>query len=239
MTNLSTTSSQPWLTRGRLLVGLPLGLGVLVSAAVVVLGLRPLLQTVQGLEERRDTLLSLQRSASVLERQLNQAETQLRMTEEKQALLVGLLAGRDKVQTFLALLNQQALAAGVRMQRYEPLKTPPPTRGQSRRNNSRSNPEQKAEPPQDPLQALGYRKSSVALEVSGSFGGLQTFLQRMEALELLVESSELQLKVVMETTDAEPAQSVVAPAQLTLKLSFYDVAPLSDVPANGSTSTPS
>ena len=61
----------------------------------------------------------------------------------------------------------------------------------------------------------------------------------MEALELLVESSELQLKVVMETTDAEPAQSVVAPAQLTLKLSFYDVAPLSDVPANGSTSTPS
>ena len=27
MTNLSTTSSQPWLTRGRLLVGLPLGLG--------------------------------------------------------------------------------------------------------------------------------------------------------------------------------------------------------------------
>ena len=48
----------------------------------------------------------------------------------------------------------------------------------------------RAEPPQDPLQALGYRKSSVALEVSGSFGGLQTFLQRMEELELLVESSE-------------------------------------------------
>ena len=35
---------------------------------------------------------------------------------------------------------------------------------------------------QDPLRALGYRKSSVALEVSGSFGELQTFLQRMEAL---------------------------------------------------------
>ena len=86
MTNLSTTSSQPWLTRGRLLVGLPLGLGVLVSAAVVVLGVRPLLQTVQGLEERRDTLLSLQRSAPVLERQLNQAETELRIAEEKQAL---------------------------------------------------------------------------------------------------------------------------------------------------------
>ena len=126
-----------------------------------------------------------------LERQLNQAEAELRIAEEKQALLVGLLAGRDKVQTFLALLNQQAVASGVQMQRYEPLKTPPPTQGKSRRNNRRSKSKQKAEPPQDPLQALGYRKSSVALEVSGSFGGLQTFLQRMEALELLVESSDL------------------------------------------------
>ena len=36
MTNLLSTSRQPWLTRGRLLVGLPLGLGVLVSAAVVL-----------------------------------------------------------------------------------------------------------------------------------------------------------------------------------------------------------
>ena len=49
----------------------------------MVLRLRPLLQTVQGLEERRDTLLGLQRSAPALERQLNQAETELRMAEEK------------------------------------------------------------------------------------------------------------------------------------------------------------
>ena len=239
MTNLLTTSRQPWLTRGRLLVGLPLGLGVLASAAVVLVAVRPLVQTLQGLEERRDTLLSLQRSLPVLESQLTQAEAELRMAEQKQALLVGLLAGRGKVQTFLALLNQQALASGVRMKRYEPLKTTPPTQGQSRRNNSRSNSKQKAEPPQDPLQALGYRKSSVALEVSGSFGGLQTFLQRMEALELLVESSELQLKAVVESTNAEPAQPVVVRTQLSLKLSFYDVAPLTDAPANGSTSSPS
>ena len=95
MSDLSTTSRQPWLTRGRLLLGLPLGFAVVVSAAVVVFGVRPLLQTLQGLEERRDTLLSLQRSAPALERQLNQAETELRMAEEQQALLVGLLAGRD------------------------------------------------------------------------------------------------------------------------------------------------
>ena len=88
------------------------------------------------------------------------------------------------------------------------------------------------------LQELGYRKSSVALEVSGSFWGLQTFLQRMEALELWVEGSELALKAVVEKEDTDSLQSVVAPTQLTLKLSFYDLAPMSDVPSNGSNASP-
>ena len=88
------------------------------------------------------------------------------------------------------------------------------------------------------MQELGYRKSSVALEVSGSFGGLQTFLQRMEALELWVEGSELALKAVVEKEDADSLQFVVAPTQLTLKLSFYDLAPMSDVPSNGSNASP-
>ena len=239
MTNLSTTSSPTWLTRGRLLVGLPLGLGVLVSAAVVVLGVRPLLQTVQGLEERRDTLLGLQRSAPALERQLNQAVIELRIAEEKQASLVDLLAGRDKVQTFLALLNQQAVASGVQMLRYEPLKTPPRQQGQSRQNNRRSKAKQKAEAQQDPLQELGYRKSSIALEVSGSFGGVQTFLQRMEALELLVESSELELQAVVDQDDNDSDQLAAVTTQLTLKLSFYDIAPVVDLPAEGSQSSSS
>ena len=75
--------------------------------------------------------------------------------------------------------------------------------------------------------------------MSGPFGGLQTFLQRMEALELLVGSSELALKAVAEKEDADSLQSVVVPTQLTLKLSFYDLAPVLDVPSNGSDSSPS
>ena len=61
----------------------------------------------------------------------------------------------------------------------------------------------------------------------------------MEALELLVESSELALKAVVEKEDADSLQSVVAPTQLTLKLSFYDLAPMSNVLSNGSHSSPS
>ena len=96
--------------------------------------------------------------------------------------------------------------------------------------------------PEDPLQALGYRKSSVALEVSGPFGGLQTFLQRMEALELLVESSEVEVKAVVEKKDqkdVDSAQHAVNRMQLTLKLSFYDLAPASQPLANAPNTSPS
>ena len=236
MSNRLTTSR---LNRGRLLVGLPLGLGVLASAAVLLVAVRPVFQRLQGLEERRDTLLSLQRSAPALKRQLSKAEAELRIAEEQQSLLVGLLAGRDKVQTFLALLNQQAMASGVQIQRYEPLKTPPVAEGNSRRNNRRSKAKQEPEKPQDPLQALGYRKSSVALGVSGPFEGVQTFLQRVEALELLVESSELELMAVVDPDEADLAQPAAIRTQLTLKLSFYDLVPMVPLSKDGSMSTSS
>ena len=236
MSNRLTTSR---LNRGRLLVGLPLGLGVLASAAVLLVAVRPVFQRLQGLEERRDTLLSLQRSAPALKRQLSQAEAELRIAEEQQSLLVGLLAGRDKVQTFLALLNQQAMASGVQIQRYEPLKTPPVAEGNSRRNNRRSKAKQEPEKPQDPLQALGYRKSSVALGVSGPFEGVQTFLQRVEALELLVESSELELMAVVDQDEDDLVQPAAIRTQLTLKLSFYDLVPMVPLSKDGSMSTSS
>ena len=226
MTNLLSTPRQRWLTRGRLLVGLPLGIGVVVSAAVVLVAVLPVVQEVRDLEARRDALLSLESSLPALERQLPQAEAELQAAEEKQALLVGLLAGSDSVQTFLALLNQQAVASGVQMQRYEPLKTATPPSAsrqrQSRGNNKQSNGKSKL--PRDPLQALGYRKSSVALEVTGSYGGLQTFLQRMEALELLVESSELSLQAIAQETADETSPKRSA-TKLTLQLSFYDLVP--------------
>ena len=236
MSNRLTTSR---LNRGRLLVGLPLGLGVLASAAVLLVAVRPVFQRLQGLEERRDTLLSLQRSAPALERQLSQAEAELRIAEEQQALLVGLLAGRDEVQTFLALLNQQAMASGVQIQRYEPLKTPPVAEGNSRRNNRRSKAKQEPEQPKDPLQALGYQKSSVALGVSGPFEGVQTFLQRVEALELLVESSELELMAVVDQDEDDLVQPAAIRTQLTLKLSFYDLVPMVPLSKDGSMSTSS
>ena len=190
ITRLMTTSRQPWLTRGRLLVGLPFGLGVVVSAAVVLVGVLPVAQTLRELDARRDTLLNLQRSRPALERRLTQAEAEMRLAEEKQALLVGLLAGRDKVQTFLALLNQQALASGVQMQRYEPLQpAAPPSASATKRNNNRSSYQEttSADPPGTWLRVV--RCTSVKV-----LSRLQTFNDGITGLR----KQELELKAVVD-----------------------------------------
>ena len=209
------------------MVGLPLGLGVVVSA--VLLGsVLPVFQAIRDLEASRDDLRSLQRSLPALERQLAQAEGELLIAQDKQAQLLGLLAGRDSVQTFLALLNQQAAASGVQIQRYEPLKSVLPEsvseQSQSGRNSSRSKSKKKAEPPKEPMQVLGYRKLSVALEVAGPYVGLQSFLRRMEALELLVASSNLSLNAIIPGKEVDE-RSLLATNKLSLELMFYDFVP--------------
>ena len=209
------------------MVGLPLGLGVVVSA--VLLGsVLPVFQAIRDLEASRDDLRSLQRSLPALERQLAQAEGELLIAQDKQAQLLGLLAGRDSVQTFLALLNQQAAASGVQIQRYEPLKSVLPEsvseQSQSGRNSSRTKSKKKAEPPKEPMQVLGYRKLSVALEVAGPYVGLQSFLRRMEALELLVASSNLSLHAIIPGKEVDE-RSLLATNKLSLELMFYDFVP--------------
>ena len=224
MTNLIASRRRQWITRGRVLVGLPMAFGLLLCVPLVVVLLRPTWQNVQELGRRRDSLLQLQRNLPAVEAKLEAETAALEGVEQQQASLIGLLAGQDKVQTFLALLNQQALLSGVSIQRYEPMTTPnPPSATQRRTSRPTSGTGDEPPEPKDPLQELGYQKSSIALAVSGSYAGLQEFLQRMEALELLVESSDLEIKAGIQGNDQEGATPPVeSRTQLTLRLSFYD-----------------
>ena len=222
MTNLIPSSRRRWITRGRVLVGLPIAFGLLLTLPLLLVFLLPAWQDTQELEQRRDSLQQLQRNLPALEQQLEKARSALEEAEQQQALLIDLLAGRDKVQTFLALLNQQALLSGVTIQRYEPMKaSTSSSKSQQERSTSRSGDDKTASA--DPLLALGYQKSSVALAVRGAYAGLQEFLQRMESLELLVESSDLELKAASLSNDDQGSTSPIElRTELTLLLSFYD-----------------
>ena len=222
MTNLIPSARRQWITRGRLLVGVPIAFGLFISLPLFLMVLRPIWQDAQELERRRDSLLQLQRNLPALEQQLEKESVALMQAENQQALLIGLLAGQDKVTTFLALLNQQARISGVTIHRYEPMKTSMSS-AESKQKRSPSRSGDHKTDVADPLLALGYQKSSVALAVRGSYAGLQEFLQQMELLELLVESSDLEIKAASTNNDDQEASSPVASrTELTLLLSFYD-----------------
>jgi type IV pilus assembly protein PilO len=225
MTNLRNGVSPALLSRDRILVGVPLLIGVLLALGVGVGILRPTLERVDSLEDRLVDLQDQQRSFPGLERRLIKAQASLSLRQQKQAVLLDLIAGRDRIQTFLALLGQEAHASGVDIRRYEPLAAPPSAKTTGRR--SRSSETTKPESAKTPMQELGYHQSSIALQVSGGYAGLQQFLQRMERLQLLVESSELSLKTTPaakqdqdESVSLEPA-----PTELSLRLTFYDRRP--------------
>ena len=238
MTNLITSARRRWITRGRVLVGLPTAFGLLLSMPLLLVFLPSAWQDTQELEQRRDSLQQLQRNLPALEQQLEKARAALEEVEQQQALLIDLLAGRDKVQTFLALLNQQALLSGVEIQRYEPIMASPslsesqPSRSTSRLGNDKTD-------STDPLLALGYKKSSVALAVRGPYAGLQKFLQKMESLELLVESSDLEIKAAATNNDDQAGTAPVASrTELTIQLSFYDPQKEIDVDSGNSQEMP-
>ena len=222
MTNLVPSARRRWINRGRVLVGLPIACGLFLSSLLFLLVLRPIWQDVQELERRRDSLLNLQRNLPALQQQLEKETVVLEQVEHQQALLIGLLAGQDKVTTFLAFLNQQARTSGVTIQRYEPIKTST-SFAESPQKRSKSRSGDKKIDAAAPLLTLGYQKSSVALAVRGSYAGLHEFLQRMESLELLVESSDLEIKAVSTDNDDQGSTSPIeSRTELTLLLSFYD-----------------
>ena len=220
MTNLTAGTGPSLVSRERILLGVPLLLGLFVAIGLGWFLLRPAQERVLVLETRVDELEDLQRQLPRLARQLVKANAKLAKAQQQQALLVDLIAGQDRIQTFLAMLDQVSRQTGVDIQRYEPLavKTAVAAQPPARRNNKTKAPA----PPTDPLLALGYRQSSVVLRVRGQYQSLQRFLQQMEAIELLVESSDLNLQASRDTTETVDGRPSVARTALSIRLSFYD-----------------
>ena len=175
-------------------------------------------QRIAELESKRDTL-------PLLEAQLKQSDNALNEATQQQDLLVNLVAGRGQIQTFLSQLSRISALSGVAINLYEPVteSSPPATnRGRSRDQNKKGTDSPTAN--NDPLQALGYEKSSVLLQVEGPYQGLLQFLRRMEQLELLVQPSDLELTALDDPDEAEdqPVTLGLPRTRLKLRLTFFD-----------------
>ena len=178
-------------------------------------------QRLVELQGKRDTL-------PLLEAQLKQSDKTLGDVMQQQALLVDLVAGRGQIQTFLAQLSRISVVCGVVISLYEPVPASASEASNSIGNqDQQSKSDDSAAASNDPLQALGYEKSAVLLQVEGPYQGLLQFLRRMELLELLVQPSDLELTALEAPDEAEDQPVITGPARtrLKLRLTFFDQSP--------------
>jgi len=226
LTNLSA-ALPTWkrrFSRERVLVAAPVLAAVVVLLGLVIVDGWPRLGRLQEQQERLEELRLKQAALPGLLRQLARQEIRAQEVAQQQAVLLDLLAGRERVQTFLAQISREAAASGVVIELYEPSAPPTPaTAASNRSSRNRSNRSNQKAAPKDPLTGLGYAKTSVLLQAKGPYVALQAFLRRMESLQLLVQPSDLALKSLTAKGDAKAPNAVEKPStQLKLRLSFFD-----------------
>ena len=112
MTNLRNGASAAVLSRDRILVGAPLLIGVALAMGVGFGVVRPTLERVDALEVRLADLQGQQRSLPGLERRLVEAQTTLGLREQKQVVLLDLIAGRDRIAAVPAAHGAIAAVGG-------------------------------------------------------------------------------------------------------------------------------
>jgi type IV pilus assembly protein PilO len=155
---------------------------------------------------------------------------------------VKVITGSGDVSTFLAQLDQMAKANGVQLDLYEPTAAAAPA--DSSKPGNAPPPAQGQKPPTaaDPLEVEGLQRNSMVLAARGSFPELLSFLRQLEALNVLVVQSDLQLNQEQKQAGGDDAAALQPePVVLKLALSLYGKvvdADLAKVPGGSAEKSP-
>lgn len=212
MTNLqagATRLSTPLLRR--LWLWGPIAIGALLATALAASVLAPVWTLLQRdsarlreVQELSSRLAAERERAASLVKQEEKAESQ-------RAALVRVISGNGDLSTFLATLDQLAKANRVQLDLYEPKAgTINPDRNKDGRVDEK---EKQAKPAVDPLEVDGMQRHSLELAARGSYPQLLDFLRQLEALNVLVVQTDLQLNLDGAGGNA-PAAPATGPAAL-------------------------
>ena len=188
--------------RDQVLLGGPALLGGLLAIVLGALWVAPQWQGLQADQQRWQELQAGRDRLPLLRRQLAQLEQRRELAAANNRQILRLIAGSGDLTTLLALLSAEAAAAGVVLDRYEPITAAAPGSSDSK------SAAQPAKPAADPLLAPGWIKTSILLTARGGGPQLVQFLRRLERLSLLVVQSDLAVKAG-------------TPAEMRLNLSLY------------------
>ena len=234
MTNLQDAANPKTTTlQQRLLLGVPIGIGVLVTGLIVGFATVPQWLRLQADSERLAQLEELQARIPMLRAQIAKTSAAQSKAERNQAQLLQMIQGSGELATFLAQLDREASRLGVQLDLYEPVVAPPPPPPDAAKKGDGAPPP----PPQTPLEAAGLQAQKVLITAKGPYPNLLAFLRATEKLTVLVTQSNLALAAVALPSAPQPAagQPAAAPGvaktELKLQFTYYRAA------APGATST--
>ncbi|MCT0230294.1 hypothetical protein KQ306_05390 [Synechococcus sp. CS-1324] len=228
MTNLQEGVKPPSeQARTALLLGLPIGAGLLLAGLVVVGGVWQPWSKIRQDQIRLDELRAMEQRLPLLRQQQLQQITAAEKVKVQQTGLLQLIAGSGGIGTVLAQLNREASATGVQLNLFEPDAAAAAPAADAKGANPSTPPPaatpaegQPPPPPPDPLEAQGLKKSTTLLSARGRFPNLLNFVRRLERLGLLVVQSDLTLTTEEVKADAPPPLT-----ELKLNLSLYSKEP--------------
>lgn len=213
MTNLqagATRLSTPLLRR--LWLWVPIGIGALVATALAAAVLAPVWALLQRDSARLRQVQDLtSRLAAERERAASLAQQEEKATSQR-AALVRVISGNGDLSTFMATLDQLAKANRVQLDLFEPKGGALPL---DRNKDGRiDDEEKKSKPASDPLEVDGMQRNSLELAARGSYPQLLDFMRALEALNVLVVQTDLQLNLEGASSNAAAPPPATGPAAL-------------------------
>lgn len=225
MTNLQdVANANATKLQQRLLLGVPIGIGAVVTALIVGFGVVPQWLRFQTNSERLAQLEEFKSRIPLLRAQIAKTTEAQSAAERKQLQVLQLIEGSGEFVTFLAQLDAEAARQGVQLDLYEPVAAPAPVPAAQSKKDEKTPPS-----PASPMEEAGLKEQKVLLTARGSYPSLLAFMRATEKLSVLVSQSNMSLAFVDPAKAGAPsspqASAVISPAvaktELKIMLAYY------------------
>lgn len=221
----------------RFWLGLPIAAGGVVALLLGALVFLPQLLALQGDQKRMGQLEQMERQSLLMRGQIRASQQSVDKAQAQQARLFEIVSGRGDLSTFMAMVDREAMLAGVQLDLFEPQTAAavPAAPGPGARPPAAA----PAAPPAGEAPAAGapgaagaagaagggvievpgLTRESILLTARGPYPALLEFLRRLERLDVLVAQSNLKL-LLEESKPSKGAPSIQTPV-LKVLLSLY------------------
>lgn len=241
MTNLQQGSSRlPVATLRLIWLMLPVAVIGGLGLVVVLAALLPLWATLQRDSQRLQELEQLRDQVTLMRGQLVATQENTEAAMVSKTKIERLITGNGDLSTFLAMLDRGADDSGVQLTLYEPTQAVPAAATPPAAGAPAAPPAGAAAAPSDPLALQGLSQRTLLMSARGSFPALLAFLRRLEALNVLVVQSDLNLTLPddkpSDPKSVQPSPQVLM--KLTLGLYSRSPAPAATPPAAAPPASP-